>query len=352
MIGTQIIPRSTVGIPKIALPPTVVLALSSKERKLFFDSVPDRLAGSPLIWRETASGNLRWPDLLKELRPAVLVTGWSTPRIPKEWALSPDSPLRYICHVAGSLRNVASREFFEAGIVMSNWGAKVAYTVAEHAMLLVLGALRNLRTWEACHRQQDVIFAAITRLRSKTLRGKRVGLHGFGAIARELVALLRPYKVSISAYSRNVPHHLYHDLGVHPATSLTELFSQSDVLIECEALTPETTGTVTREILAVLPYDAVFVNVGRAGLVDQSALVEFAAAGRIRLGLDVFEKEPLPPDSPYLQIGTALLSPHVAGPTWDTYQHLGRHALENIERFLSGEPLDGEVTQELFDRST
>src|SRR5262245_41666190 len=94
MIGTHIVPQATLEIPQFALRPPVVLALSGKECKLFFDSLPGRLAGSPLIWKDTLSANLKWPDLLNEIRPGILVTGWSTPRIPLPWALSPDSPLR------------------------------------------------------------------------------------------------------------------------------------------------------------------------------------------------------------------------------------------------------------------
>ena len=106
-------------------------------------------------------------------------------------------------------------------------------------------------------------------------------------VARALVPLLRPFGVTIAAYSAGVPAALMQQAGITPAESLHALFADSEVLFECEALTPATQGCVTAELLGALPDDAVFVNVGRGQVVEEAALVHEARSGRLRLALDV-----------------------------------------------------------------
>ena len=124
------------------------------------------------------------------------------------------------------------------------------------------------------------------------------------------------------------------------------------MLIECEALTSLTRGSVTAAILDLLPPDAVFVNVGRGAVVDEPALVRRAARGLVRVALDVFEHEPLPPDSEFYRIPNALLSPHIAGPTADTFPLCGEFALDNVRQYLQGGKIAGLVTLEAYDRSS
>ena len=122
--------------------------------------------------------------------------------------------------------------------------------------------------------------------------------------------------------------------------------------MECEALPPQSTGTVTEKHFRLMPEDAIFVNVGRGAVVDEKALTRVAAEGRIRVALDVFEIEPLPGDSPLLNIEGVIVSPHIAGPAGDCFQACGDYALNNVARYLKGQSLNGLVTLEIYDRST
>lgn len=105
-------------------------------------------------------------------------------------------------------------------------------------------------------------------------------------------------------------------------------------------------------VLDALADGAVFVNVGRGAVVDEAALLAAVGSGRLRVGVDVLTQEPLPDDSPWWHTPGAVISPHIAGPTQEDYTRLGRVALDNISRFLVGEPLLNEVTLEDYDRST
>lgn len=333
----------------------ILFAFSSRERGIFlpelrFEEFDGRVYSYLNTDEVDDAGKER---VLREWRPTVLMTAWSAPKIPVDWAESADMPLRYICHITGSVRSFVSRALIERGVRVTNWGPSINHTVAEHAMLMVLALLRGAPRWPTAIRQPGWTIEMMTRLRTRSLRGRRVGLHGFGGVAREIVAMLAPFQPGrISAYSQGVPPAFIAGHGVVPCDSLEELAAGSDVLIECESLTPASRASMDGRILGLLADDAVFVNVGRGSLVDESALLNEAASGRLRVGLDVFHREPLAADSPLLTAPGVMLSPHIAGPTWDTYRLCGDHALDNLRSYLAGEPLSGEITPVAFDRMT
>jgi phosphoglycerate dehydrogenase-like enzyme len=291
------------------------------------------------------SPNSDWIGWLDSCRPTILVTAWSTPLIPA------DLPgLRYVCHAGGSVRSTVPRALLERGIVVTNWGENVSEGLAEAALLLCLSALRCSHYFcdQMHHQRSWPTFPVAT----KTLYERKVGIHGFGASARKLVALLKPFRVQVSAYSRNVPSALFNGLGVKQCESLDELFATSDVLFEMEALIPDTVGVITERILRLLPPDATFVNVARGALVDEDAVMRIAREGKIRLALDVYAKEPLPSDSPLRDLKEVTLFPHVGSPTDDRLYTCGDIALENLGRFLRDEPVSARVDLDIFDRST
>ncbi len=332
----------------------IVFALTAQEKRLFFERDPlnSRLDARE-TWVDTARIDSKvWEDTLRDLRPTVLVTAWSCPALPSAWAQEEDCPLRYFCSITGSVKPRIPRGSIANGLIVSNWGALVSCTVAEHAMLMVLALLRGMAHWPELMEKPRSMFEMMPLLRSRTLRGRCVGLHGFGAVARELVGMLRPYGADIAVYSEGVPKALMDEFGVCVCGSLAELFSRSEVLIECEGLNEQSRGSVNERILRLLPDDAVFVNVGRGAIVDEDALAALAREGRLRVGLDVFRKEPVPANSPLLDNPGVLLSPHVAGPTWDTYTLCGEQALTNLDRYLRGEVPENLVTLEIYDRTT
>jgi phosphoglycerate dehydrogenase-like enzyme len=329
----------------------LLFALSSADRHRFLNGRSlEQEFGPGARWVDVAGiSKDDWQRLLIETAPEVLVSAWDTPQFPEELARSPDLSLRYVCHMAGGVRFLP-RSLLERGVLVSNWGSSASSSVAEHALLMTLGALRSLPLWRPL--LSNMPSDRMAMLRTRTLRRKRVGLHGFGLIARQFVGMARPFEPDICAYSAGVPLELFECHGVRAAASLEELFKHSEVLIECEALTALTRGSVTAALLDLLPEDAVFVNVGRGAVVDEEALGRRALEGRIRVALDVFEHEPLPADSAFLRTPNAMLSPHVAGPTDDTFALCGEFALSNLKRYFQGEKPEGLVTPEAYDRSS
>ncbi len=233
---------------------------------------------------------------------------------------------------------------------MTNWGTLAADTVAEHALLLILSGLRRAPEWP------DIIAGRKqwqpSPIRTRTLYGKRVGIHGFGNVARSLVQLLRPFGAKVSAFSSGVPLSYFTEYEVTPCENLESLFSANDIIVDCEALNSRTQGSVSRAILERMPPGALFVNVGRGAIVDESAVADLAASGRLFAALDVYAVDPIAPDSPLHAVDSIVKSPHIAGPTSDQFARCGELARRNINAFLQGDPLSAKVTLEIYDRAT
>ncbi len=347
-------PSASPSRPIIRPTERVLFALNEHEREAFFPDGVDPLPDAETRWRP--DGPLApgaWAALLEDFQPTVLVSCWSTAPVPP-WLIEPGSPLRYVCHLVGSVRSLVPRAYLERGGLLSNWGGLAGDNVAEHALLLALSALRRQPAWlPLIHAPQPKPWRNATmRLRPRTLIGRRVGIHGFGHVARALVRLLRAFDVEIRAFSPGVPAQLMREAGVVPCASLLELAHGSEVFFGCEALTAHTRGSIDAAVLAALPDDAVFVNVGRGPVVDEAALIHAASGGRIRVALDVVSIEPLRPDNPLLLLPEVILSPHIAGPTYDRFTGCGQHALENLRRFFAGHPVESRITPDLYDRAT
>ncbi|HKX38696.1 MAG TPA: NAD(P)-dependent oxidoreductase, partial [Burkholderiales bacterium] len=111
-------------------------------------------------------------------------------------------------------------------------------------------------------------------------------------------------------------------------------------------LTPETERLINAESLARLPRGARLINVSRGGVVDQRALIEALRSGQLGGAyLDVFEEEPLPPDSPLWTLPNVIVSPHNASSSAGNNDRAARIFLANLVKWARGEPLNNEVTE-------
>jgi phosphoglycerate dehydrogenase-like enzyme len=110
-------------------------------------------------------------------------------------------------------------------------------------------------------------------------------------------------------------------------------------------LTPETEGVINARTLALLPDDALLVNVARGKLVDTDALVAEVSAGRLRASLDVTEPEPLPPEHPLWRLPGVLISPHVGGASTAFFPRSDRLIAAQLRRYAAGDELENVVNQ-------
>ncbi len=211
-----------------------------------------------------------------------------------------------------------------------------SYPVAEWALGLILVSTRNA----GAHFRR--IIAGETRVSAEVrakmpgqLTGKRVGLIGGGHMGRRLIKLLRPFETEIWVHDPYLPREMAEALDF-TQTSLDNVLSQCDVIVCLVPHTPKTHGMIGARELALIPSGAVFVNVSRGAVVDSAALIERLKRGDIIAGLDVFDPEPVPPDSEILGLTNVFFSPHIGYYSGDQHPHFFNLMVDEIERFFAG----------------
>ncbi len=205
--------------------------------------------------------------------------------------------------------------------------------VSTHALALLLAVARRVVTRDRAIRSGTWDVGRAEPMYPVT--GRVLGVVGFGGIARAFVAKMRAF-----APTRTLVYDPYVDTlpadveGVDLAT----LCREADLLSLHAPLTPETRHLIGAAELARMRPTTILVNTSRGGLIDETALAEALAAGRLfGAGLDVFEREPLPPDHPFRHRDDVVLSDHTAWYSEASVRELQRRAAEEVARVLAGE---------------
>lgn len=271
----------------------------------------------------------------------VLVTGWGCP--PLDAAVLAGAPrLRAVVHTAGSVRAHVTEACWERGIEVASAASANALPVAEYtvAMILLTGkrVLERARHYRATRRRDEWV-ADVGNF------GRTVGILSASMIGRRVIELLRPYDLRVVLHDPYVSGEEAAVLGVE-AVSLGELFARSDVVSVHTPLLPATRGLVSRELLAAMRPDAVLINTARGAVVDQDALAEAAAAGRIRAVLDVTDPEVLPPGHPLWDSDRVLITPHLAGSQGNELRRLAELAVAEVGRWAAGHDFAHPVRRE------
>ncbi len=182
---------------------------------------------------------------------------------------------------------------------------------------------------------------------TKLLRGSRVLLVGLGGVGREIARLLAAAGVLVTG--AGLPGKRYDVDGLSECVAdkgIAGVLASVDALILACPLTERTRHLIGERELALLPAGAVVVNVARGAVIEESALIGALEAGHLGGAcLDVFETEPLPPSSPLWAMPNVIISPHSASTVADENRLLTDLFIENIGRWLAGEPL-----RNVFDR--
>lgn len=177
-----------------------------------------------------------------------------------------------------------------------------------------------------------------TKLIGREIAGKRMGLVGFGAIARDVARHAQALGMSVAAYDPYVPVDAPAWQGVEKL-ELDALLSTSDVISIHLPLTPETRGVIGEAAFARMKPDAILINAARGGVMDEAELVAALKGGRLAgAALDVFEQEPLKADGAKLFAGTPnlILTPHIAGNTVESNGRVSGLVAERVIAALEG----------------
>ncbi len=209
-------------------------------------------------------------------------------------------------------------------------------SVAEHALALLLGVMRGFP-----QRQREVERGTWRRKSLPRLAGKTLGLVGLGRIGRAMVPRAQGLGLKVIACDPWADPAQAALMGVQ-MVSFEELLDRSDVVSLHAPSTPETERMMNRQTLLRMKPFAVLINTARGSLIDETELAEVMAGGHLLgAGLDAFQIEPLPLDSPLLKLDNVLLAPHMGGLDEESEVAMSRLAAECIARLYQGQWPEG-----------
>jgi D-3-phosphoglycerate dehydrogenase len=222
------------------------------------------------------------------------------------------------------------------GVLVMVAGDANAPAVAEHTMALMLTLGRDIVPLDLNTR--GGLWDRGT-YKARELRGRTLGLVGFGRIARRVAALARAFGMTVMALPR-VPGSI--DLALAgEAPSLEALLATADIVSLHTPLTAKTRGMIDAAALSLMKPGALLINTARGGLVDEDALLDALMSGRLAgAALDNLVQEPPAPDTPLLSAPNLIVTPHIAGISTAAMILMGTAAAENIAAVLEGRALE------------
>lgn len=221
----------------------------------------------------------------------------------------------------------------DRGIALAVIGDVNSVSVAEHAMMLLLCAAKRVIRADRSMRDNDWTWR--NRLEPCELAGKHLLIIGYGRIGRHLARRAAAFDMIVKAYDPFLEKAGWPEGAATPASDLRQALAWADMI---SVNVPGTDKPVIGidEIAAMKP-GAIVVNTARGGMVDEAALAEALRSGRVvAAGLDVFEQEPLPDESPLLRFDQLVLTPHIAALTAECAERMAVSSVRNVLDFFDG----------------
>lgn len=230
--------------------------------------------------------------------------------------------LRLLQAIGAGIDHLFPLDELPASCVVANSAGINSDAVAEAGLALALFLRKGYPALLTAQRARDWVTAV-----PPAVRGSRMVILGCGRIGMRLAGMARPLGIHVSGtWSR--PSVTLDGVELHPPEAAGELITQADILVSLLPATERTRGFLDAAMLSLLNPDAVFVNLGRGGVVDEGALIAMLRDGRLAgAAMDVFAQEPLPRDSPLWHCPNLIVSPHCAGAQ-------SNHLAQSIDLFL------------------
>lgn len=251
--------------------------------------------------------------------------------------------LRWIHAPTAAVHQLLFAELVSSNVTITNSRGVHGPVVAEHVMALIFALAKKIP--QAALFQQKHIWGqeAIWRdgAHPREIAGATLGLVGLGSIGRRVAQMASALGMRVIAVREHVEKGSPEGVeAVFPPPAINEVLKQSDYIVLAAPLIAATHGLINADRLAAMKPGACLINVGRGAQVDEAALVEALRTGRIAgAALDVFEREPLPADSPLWSAENLLITPHTAGLTDKLWHRHYELFSDNLRRYVAREPL-------------
>ncbi|MEM9658421.1 MAG: D-2-hydroxyacid dehydrogenase [Planctomycetota bacterium] len=265
-------------------------------------------------------------------------------KVPVDWdGVVAQGRMKWIQSSAAGLDHCLAPSVVQSEIMVSSASGVLAKQVVDQTLTLLSGALRSLPSFFAAQQRREFI-----RRPTRDLFGARIGIIGLGGNGRLIARVLKALDTTVWAtdWFPEVP---CRDVDrILPANDVDELLPAVDALILAAPLTDATREMIDARRLALLPADAVLINVARGGLIVEDDLADALQSGQLwGAGLDVTAVEPLPQESRLWQAPNLLITPHVGGQRGSRIDDMTQLFCENLDRFRNGLPLINQVDKRL-----
>lgn len=247
--------------------------------------------------------------------------------------------LKVISGAGVGLDNIDVAYATEKGIPVLHAPSVNKVSTAEHAVTLIMALAKSLISFHDNMKKGN--YDSRISIPSTELKGKKVGLIGFGNIAQEVAKRLKlGLEMDVTAWVREYKqekHQIAHEIGVHINTNMEEIFRESDFISLHIPLTEQTKYSINRKFFSIMKPTAYLINTARGAVVNQEELYNALIDGQIAgAGLDVFDPEPPAKDLPLLSLPNVIVTPHVGGTTVECNYIMSTTVSENIIKVLEG----------------
>lgn len=279
----------------------------------------------------------------------IIITTWGSPKLNLSILKSAPS-LKFIFHSAGTIKTIVDPELMKKGVRVSSASNILGKNVAITTFGLILVSIKKIPWWNEWikstggWRENQALLSYTNEIGTST-----VGVISMSNVGKNLVLLLKNVTDNILVYD---PYWSGHDIGKFggiKVETLYEIAERCDVVCLCAPLLTTTEGMIDKKFFQKMKDGAVFINTARGKIIDEAALIDELKKERIFACLDVTNPEPPSKDSPLRKLKNVLLSPHIAGIVNSGLSDMGRFCVEEIKRFLKGEPLLNEILIEKLD---
>ncbi len=288
------------------------------------------------------------------MMPAAALVGCDAlvllvPKFTRE-SIPADGRLALVARFGVGYDNVDLEACTEHDIAVAITPDGVRRPVATAILTFVLALAGRLLEKDRLTRQGPEGWARRADFMGTGLTGRTLGQLGIGNIGAEVFRLARPFEMRFLAHDPWADPALARELGVE-LVDIETLFRESDFLSVSVPLSEQTRGLVDAGKLALMKPTAFLINTARGPVVDQKALYEALASGRIAgAGLDVFETEPTPEDEPLSKLDNVILTPHALCWTDECFARIGAADIAAVQAIMQGSAPDGVVNREVLER--
>jgi phosphoglycerate dehydrogenase-like enzyme len=269
--------------------------------------------------------------------------------------------LKWVQFHSAGVDHVLDTPLMRSSVALTTLSGLHAPQIAEYVLASMLAFTRRVPTMLHYQKRAEWPKGRWDLFAGRELRGQTVGIVGYGSIGREVARLAKAFDMRVLVSKRDTNDMADSDYrlagvgdvdgtlpdGVYGPDRLHGMLRWCDFVVVAAPLTPETRHMIDVAALRAMRPNAYLINIARGELIDEAALARALREGWIAgAGLDVFEEEPLPGDSPLWKLDNVILSPHVAGFSLAYDDRATDLFAQNLSRYLAGEPLLNLVNKE------